>query len=64
MAKVVQNCANTLRRRPKFAATPRMARNELVRAKNVESSMEAMFPMADTSDSMLWNAGRELASAI
>lgn len=53
MANVVQNWANTLRSRTKFVATPRMARNELVSAKNVESSIEAMLPMADTRDSML-----------
>lgn len=63
-ANEVQNCAKTPRRWAKLAATPSTARNELVNAKNVESSMAAMFPMAPTSDWMFSNAGRELSSAI
>lgn len=53
IANVDQNCAKTPRNLPKLAATPRIARNELVIAKNVESSMAAILPIALTSDSIL-----------
>lgn len=53
MANVDQNWANTPLKRPKLAATPNIARNELVSAKNVESNMLAMLPMANTKDSIL-----------
>lgn len=49
----------------KFAANPRIALNELVKAKYVESSIVAMLPMVDTTCSMLWNAPvKELLSVI
>lgn len=62
--KVDKNWAKNPLSLLKLAATPNIARNELVSAKYVEFSMSAMLPIVPTIDPILWKAGRELSSAI
>lgn len=58
------NWVKSPRNFPTFAVTPRIALKELLMAKNVESSIDAIFPNAATRFSMLCRAGLEVSSAI